>query len=279
MMIRSLSLAFRVAPFSLLVALLAGGCGGNAGGSKGSDDPETVTQAVYQAIGAKKYDVAESTIQRALEHRPAEQRFLELLVGIRIVRGDWSGALAAADQTLSIHPKSTDARNNRGIALLELGRPVEAEAEFRAVLLDPKFPQIVRPRFNLALALARQDKTREALAELYQVQRLDPGMPGIWARIGEVRERLLDWNEAVANYLEAVRRDPTDHRSMLRLGVCFSHLATEAEKGNDHAAAERSRALAHRYLSRVVELSPGSPAATEARALLVGEETRQEPER
>jgi len=66
------------------------------------------------------------------------------------------------DQALSIKPDHADARNNRGVALQNLGRPADALADYeRALALAPDHPEASINKGNALLALGRY---REALA-------------------------------------------------------------------------------------------------------------------
>ena len=84
-------------------------------------------------------------------------------------RGDNEAAIAGSRRALELHPGAWDAHRNIGLALLSLGRPAEARAEFEAArALRPDHPDLPLEFRMVALAprlpdvLRGEDRPRDA---------------------------------------------------------------------------------------------------------------------
>ncbi len=94
------------------------------------------------------------------------------LGGLKLSRGDLSGAIAAYRQCCALEPRSAALFNNLGSALSKAGRHGEAiEALEASLRLDPSY---VRPRVNLGKALFDAGRPGEAVACLRAVLRQHP---------------------------------------------------------------------------------------------------------
>ncbi len=223
---------------------------------KAAKDPDLAYDAALQSMASGNYPAAEIHLRRALEIRPGNGRFIQALCLVKTLERDYPGVIELAGRALAADPGLTDVKNNRGIAYLELGRAVEAERDFRDVLADPRYPQRTNPRFNLGVALLRQGRAAESITEFYEVQRANPGFQGLYSLIGEAKELSGDPKAAVANYIEALKKESKDYSSMLHLAGCL-------EKMGDSK-------LAQRYYRRINESAPASPEAAAARNRLAG---------
>ncbi len=163
-----------------------------------------------------------------------------------------SGELDRAESELRRILARTDhpaARDMLGIALSRLGRPEEAEEQFRrAVALAP---DLLPPRQHLGRLLLQHGRTGDALKELRAA-----------AEIGPLERRLALWladaelergraPEAAAQ-LESVAERFASVRALMALA------RLEARGGRNQAAAE--------ILERALELAPNSEEALAARA-------------
>jgi superkiller protein 3 len=84
-----------------------------------------------------------------------------ILVGLVLIPGTWEQ-----------QPTDAVAHYDRGAALLDQGKPVEAIAEFRAAIRLK--PELVYAHIGLANALDEQGKSTEAIAEYREAIRLKP---------------------------------------------------------------------------------------------------------
>jgi hypothetical protein len=96
-------------------------------------------------------------------------------------------AVTHFEAALRVKPNYPEAENNLGMALGRMpGRMPDAITHFEAaVRLSPK---LLEAHYNLAVALAQVGRTREAIAQYEEVQRLQPS-PEIGKIIEELRKR------------------------------------------------------------------------------------------
>ena len=93
--------------------------------------------------------------------------------------GRHEAALEKLDRVLQARPGDVDARLNRGLALLALDRPAEAEADFRAVL--DAAPDYVDARIGLARAAQRRGDLAQARVEAGRALAAAPDRPDVRA--------------------------------------------------------------------------------------------------
>ena len=81
-------------------------------------------------------------------------------------QGDFESSLRHMDASLRIDPSSEELQSNKAVALLDLGRPAEAEAAGRAALrLDPSS---AIGHYIVGLAMLRQEIITEETAEHFE---------------------------------------------------------------------------------------------------------------
>lgn len=112
-----------------------------------------------------------------------EERFRSALAFLK--GEEYEKALNDLDGALDLNSNYPDAHNFRGIALCELGRVEEGIASFeRAMALNSEF---LVPKLNLAFALLRVGKYKEAETELEAVLEMDPSQHAASAKLEELR--------------------------------------------------------------------------------------------
>jgi tetratricopeptide (TPR) repeat protein len=114
-------------------------------------------------VQLRNLPAAREAYGRALTENLAFYMAHAKLARVALAENDVNTALAELDQAVQLKPDDGVVRQTYGFALLEADRHAEAEAQFRkAIELHPHW---ALPYFNLALALDRQGKGPEALAE------------------------------------------------------------------------------------------------------------------
>jgi tetratricopeptide (TPR) repeat protein len=116
-------------------------------------------------------------------------------VKFRIDAGEWmighrdpQAALPHFDTLLLLEPDNAVFHNQRGFALAQLGRIIEAQGEFEAtVRLDPASAQ---GHCNLGLALLAENHPAAAAAQFEETLRLAPNNAGARAGLGFARQAL-----------------------------------------------------------------------------------------
>jgi tetratricopeptide (TPR) repeat protein len=120
--------------------------------------------------------------------------------------GYWHDSQALWAHALRVTADNYVAENNLGLALLQDGRPEEAEGHFRAAV---RFKATyARGYANLGLALDEQGKLAEAAACYSRALEIRPDLAATHNNLGIVLGKLGRGDEAIAQLTEAVRLDP-----------------------------------------------------------------------
>lgn len=118
--------------------------------------------------------------------------------------GDYLGAVCYYEETLKLKPADPMTAyfgsNNLGFSLNELGRFVEGEASCRTAI--PILPERPNAHKNLGLALAGQQRWREAAACYVEATRVCAGDPRSCTHLEEL---LIGHPELVAEFGEAAK--------------------------------------------------------------------------
>ena len=96
----------------------------------------------------------------------------------------------------------------------------------RTVAASPEMP---RPRFNLALAYAKEERHAEALVHLETALRLQPNFAGAWAELGNIRKELGDLAAAEQAYRQALEFSPSLEGVYYNLGNVYQAAGRHAE--------------------------------------------------
>jgi tetratricopeptide (TPR) repeat protein len=145
-------------------------------------------------------------------------------------------------EALDINPMYLEARLNLALALSLLGRPAEAETEYRRALqLQPQGKQMVVAHSGLGAALAAQHRTLDALPELQLAVQLKPESADGHYNLGTALAELGHNQEAASELTAAVRLAPGDAESHHRLAVVLAVLGKQPEAAGEFAAVARLR--------------------------------------
>tara|TARA_R110001592_G_scaffold161973_1_gene394869 strand:- start:13790 stop:15184 length:1395 start_codon:yes stop_codon:yes gene_type:complete len=136
-------------------------------------DIQAALARVERCLGEERPRDAISDLQAVLTAVPNHPMALCGVGRVSIQLGDNHAALQVLDLALAVVPDLAEARNARGVALQNLGRLDEAEAEFR-YLVDA-LPDHPGPLANLAATLAARGEIGPAEAAFEKVLALKPG--------------------------------------------------------------------------------------------------------
>jgi tetratricopeptide (TPR) repeat protein len=171
------------------------------------------------------------------------------------LKGDAAQALASFDRALKVQPSLSEARLNRGLTLLQMGRFADASAELQKVFADEQSAVRADAAYHQAIALDRMGRPADAEPWLDRALALDQHLDAALLYAGMLRERRGDLQAAGRAYLTYLEAHPDSVVALLRFGV-------SAQK-NGNADVAKS------YLRRVIELDPSSAEAVEARKYLI----------
>jgi superkiller protein 3 len=110
-----------------------------------------------------------------------------------------------ADAALALAPDSPDAHEVMGDLYVDASEPEAAEVEFRKALVGNDSAAV---RTKLAEAIRLQGKFPEAVTELREAIRLEPGSARAYSGLGLVLRAQRSFQESIAAYQEAIRLDP-----------------------------------------------------------------------
>jgi protein O-GlcNAc transferase len=183
---------------------------------------------------------AEELYRAILNLKPDDFDCLHLIGVIYHQRGDHEQAVRHIDAALKINPLLASAHNNRGNALAELQRSVEALASYdNAIAVEPAY---VEAWVNRAITLAQFGRFDEALASYDKAAILRAADAAIWYNRGNALKELRRFTEAVASYDRAIALKPDE------VGAFYN-------RGNALAALERFGDAVASY-DRVIALKP-----------------------
>ena len=190
-----------------------------AGGvDPGTDLAKTRIDQAVHLIGVGRLEEAHARIAQVLAGDPENVRALRVLARCQYLSGRPREALDAADRAAGLAPADPWAHQLRAHALLMLGRAADAVAAARqSIALTPQEPTA---HLVLAEGLLRAGGTRNIVAARTAVSRartLAPDLADVYLIEGNVFRRMAWFDRARRAYQEALRVDPENSRTLLRL--------------------------------------------------------------
>jgi Tfp pilus assembly protein PilF len=162
--------------------------------------------------------------------------------------------MASLKEALQLDPDNAQYHNTLGLVLLNLARPVDAQAEFQKALdLDQGNPDL---QHNLGIALAQQNRFEDAIAA-YRKALTSPTYttPEVaYYNMGEALIRLKRPQEAEEAFRAAIQLEPTMVAAQYGLGLALSQ------------GGRRDEAKAAFRLAR--DMDPASPFSELAKSAL-----------
>jgi tetratricopeptide (TPR) repeat protein len=171
-----------------------------------------------------------------------------------MLAGDVKRAVSDFDTALELDPAMAEARFNRAVAYMRLGDFPRASKELETIYAGTS-PLRARAAYHDALALDAMGRAADAETWIGRALELDPGLDDALFYSGVLHERRGDLQAAGRAYKTYLDRHPDSVGAMLRFGVC--------------AQRDGSVDTAKAYLARVIQTSPSSAEANEARKFLV----------
>ncbi len=167
---------------------------------------------------------------------------------------DFPGAVRAFSDALGLDASFVEARNNRGVAYLQMGKWDDAEVDFQAVLDGPPTPEKVNAHYNLGLLWEKRERFQDAERE-YSLAIADaPDNVAALRSRGVVRIRLGQNAGALEDFLAVLKAEPKDPVANYQAAICM--LATDR------------RDLARKFMERAVAAAPESDEGRKARRWL-----------
>ena len=145
----------------------------------------------------------------------------------RAVQHQKAGELEAAAQEyerfLARVPMSWEARSNLGVVYAQLGRYDDAAREYRQALADAPAgaPASVAVRYNLAVAVYKAGRVREASTELLAVLKARPDHPAAPLLLADCHLQLGEWKQVIALLDPLLEKDPENKAILYMIGTAL----------------------------------------------------------
>lgn len=194
---------------------------------------------------------AASSYQKALKLEPKDAKSNMNLGLVQLYLGNTDQALQYAKKATQLAPKNAAAWSNLGVTLDSAGQYAKAEEAYRkSIDLDPDNPATL---VNLATNLMAQNKAPEA-AELMKRAVSISNTAALRKRYGDALAKAGRYDEAVAQYQQALKLDPKYYPALTELG--FTRIA-EYQKGLELDDTKRADAV--NYWRKSIAINPNQP--------------------
>jgi tetratricopeptide (TPR) repeat protein len=239
-----LALQARLAP-QLLCALQtepanAPACGNAAQGESFSAQPILAQPSAFElyirGLMGLSDEMGVLNLREAARQAPSWPAPAVALGEIYFARRDCESALPWLSRVPPAWPEGIEAGFIAGVCHLLRNDPMRAEAAFSALVNRPAglpaAPGLLpEARNNLAIALAREGKTPEALDVLGRTTKLDAGDPDYWFNLGLVELQAKQLDSAVAAFRNTLRLQPADTRARAFLAAALDGSGRSQEAG------------------------------------------------
>ena len=201
-----------------------------------------------------KVDEAIQLIKSAMAANPNDPGVWNALGLALLYKKDYQPAVSAFSEALRLDPEFVEARNNRGVAWMEMGKLYEGEADFQSVISGSVSREKMNAHFNLGLLEMKREEWEEAEKEFTVVLAEDPKYIRACRERGIVRVRREEFADALDDLLRYLRIEPKDPTANYNAALA---LLTTGR-----------RDVARKYMQRVVAAAPESEEAKKAKRFL-----------
>jgi tetratricopeptide (TPR) repeat protein len=239
------------------VAVAGTGCRG-AGQKPVEENPLTSDLINYRnglaLLREGKVDEAIALLNAARASYPTEPAVSNGLGLALLYKKDYQPAIRAFSEALRLNPEFVEARNNRGVAWMEMGKINEAEADFQAVLGGNTSREKLNAHFNQGLLEVKREAWEAAEKEFTVVLAEDPKYVRANRERGIVRVRREAFADALDDLLRYLRTEPRDVSANYNAALA---LLTTGR-----------RDVARKYMQRAIAAAPESDEAKKAKRFL-----------
>ncbi len=171
-------------------------------------EPSLQTQLAMTRIAQGDDKGASAMLQNVLKTDGKSLQALMMVSLVNLRQAKYKEALATANQIVTTYPTLPVGYNMRGAAMLGLGDPKGAEANFRAALV--KKPGFIEARRNLAQLLLSTGRAPEAKKQLLQVLTTNRNDTRAMATLAEIARAQGNNAERVSWLKQASASSPTN---------------------------------------------------------------------
>ncbi len=212
-----------------------------------------------------KVDEAIQLLRSARASYPTEPAVANALGLALLYKKEYPAALKAFSDAIKMNPDFMEARNNRGVAYLEMSKLDDAEADFRAIIGGSASGEKLNAHFNQGLLEQKRRRLVEADTEFSTVLSEDPKYLRAYRERGVIRVQRERFGDALEDLLRYLKSDPKD--PVANYNAALALLTTGR------------RDIARKYMERTVAGAPESDEAKKARRFLEEEPPAAPPNR
>lgn len=239
----------------LLTATLS--CGGNR--QQPSSDPKELTTAEKVRMAdsfrnAGRMNDALELLDEVVAENDGNAQLHTVYGEYLLLAGRYQPAEEQLTRAIEIDPYLTDARNWLGVALAEQQRYDEARLQYERALEDPAYPSPQLIYLNLGMLYRAQGQDEKSIAPLRRSVQIDPRYFKGHYQLALALEAIGQLDEALDELIVAEPAYRSDGDYWYRRGFLEFRLERAAQALDS--------------LRRCLDVSPGSPAAAQARELM-----------
>ena len=205
----------KLVALTLVVGLLAAGCVSGAKSQKRDleKDPHYHYRWAMEQSRKGYYMEALESINKAITLDAEMYQYYNLRGLIYHAAGEYDLALADLHKVLEINPYYTDAHNNLGATLMEMGQVDEAQNEFEQVLRDPAYQFKEKAYYNLGNLYYSQEKLTLAVEQFRKAIAIHPDYLKAYYKLGMSLRTLGETEGALHAFNEVVRIAPKSNEA------------------------------------------------------------------
>jgi Tfp pilus assembly protein PilF len=242
----------RLATIALAAATLAAGCQKTK--PKTSAELLLTERMAQVLLRDGRPAEAEKAFRECLKDDPKNPEVLDGLGVSMLMQARYKDSLVPFDKAVALAPENGAYRNNRGVALMELGQFKAAQDDFTVAGASQNSDDRLSATINLGRLWQREGDYAAAESEFSAAIARDPQTYAAFVGRAVARESSGNFQGAAEDFLAAVKLDPSNADANLRLGMVLISL--------------HKSELGKRYLQRAVDLDPAGDTGARARLLL-----------
>jgi Tfp pilus assembly protein PilF len=181
-----------------------------------SEEPSTARFALGNlALRSKQFYNAQGFLKEAVDAAPLiPENHNYLGIAFRLA-GDLKAAEAEFREAMRLDADYETPVSNLASVFLDQNDPETAERYARQAISMPEASAMAHN--NLGIALLKQKKAREGIAELLEAERLEPNVPFHHTQIAEILVVAHNYEGALQEYRQAVQLDPSNVRTHAKI--------------------------------------------------------------
>jgi len=247
----------RTVTVAALILIAAASCGARKPQQSSEPKPLTTAESVRMADSfrnAGRMNDALELLDELVAKNMDDAKLHTVYGQYLFLAGSYPAAEQQLNRALDLDPYFTDARNWLGVTLAEQERYDEARKHYEKALEDPAYPSPQLIYLNLGMLYRTQGLDEQAIEQIRRAVEIDPRFFKAHFELALALESVGQFDEALDELVVAESAYRTDGTYWYRRGFLEFRVQRAAQ--------------ALESLRRCLDVSPGSPAAAQARELM-----------